>query len=326
MQRKREGLLVVGGLVVFLAGAGCSGSDTVSPPASVPGHPAGISDSQVPLSGSPYGIAVTAAGRILVAQIGSNTIASGTLASESFDSTFITVGVEPPHVAVNPAGTRAFATNQFGSSLSVVDLQTNLETMQIPLHGNGFNVIVSRDGAEVYATTDTGWTYVISATSLTKLDSFPAGPVANGLAIPPSGPLLYVSARDGQKVTIYNTATRKIIDSLVTGGRPQRMAVSRDGGRLFIADEILGLDVWNLNTKTRDTSVAMSAYSLGLSPDGKRLYITAPTHGEVREVHASTYAILRTIPVGGMPRNVAFDRSGAVALVTNELGWVDFLR
>jgi hypothetical protein len=36
--------------------------------------------------------------------------------------------------------------------------------------------------------------------------------------------------------------------------------------------------------------------------------------------------VLRTIATGGTPRRVAFDPTSGIAMVTNENGWVDFVK
>ena len=36
--------------------------------------------------------------------------------------------------------------------------------------------------------------------------------------------------------------------------------------------------------------------------------------------------VLRTIASGGIPRRVAFDPTSGIAMVTNENGWVDFIK
>jgi sugar lactone lactonase YvrE len=45
------------------------------------------------------------------------------------------------------------------------------------------------------------------------VDSFSAGPVANGLAFNPDGSRLYVSSRDAGQVVIYNTTTGDVVDN-----------------------------------------------------------------------------------------------------------------
>ncbi len=292
-------------------------------PVRVIGHPAGTLATVTPLGGTPYGVAVTSTGKVLVTQLGLDALAVGQLPSLALTSNVIGVGVTPPHVTVNPAGTRAYVTNQFGNSVSVVDLVGGAQVKEVPLTGNGFNLLMTRDGAEVYVTTNTGATYVLDASG-GKVDSFTVGPVSNGLAEHPTLPYVYISARDGPTVTVYNRQTHAAVDTFVTGGQPQRMAVSNDGSKLYIADESLGLDIWNTVTGQRIQSVAMPAYGLALSPDGSQLVVTSagPT---IRVVDTGTLAFT-THDVGLNTRNATYEPSGRTAIVTDQGGAVIFLR
>jgi YVTN family beta-propeller protein len=131
--------------------------------------------------------------------------------------------------------------------------------------------------------------------------------------------VLYVSSRDAGTVVAIDPQTNAVTRTYHLGGAPQRLAVSPDGGELYVANEAHGLDVVNVATGTV-TSVGFgtAGYGLGLTPDGAQLYVLLPDAGEVRVLARTTQAPLRTIPVGGRPRNVAFTQDGSTALVTTE--------
>jgi YVTN family beta-propeller protein len=60
-----------------------------------------------------------------------------------------------------------------------------------------------------------------------------------------------------------------------------------------------------------------------LSPDGARLYVLCQQSDEVRVLDASTYAVLKNIPVGHVPRGFSLSPSGDRLFVTNS--WDDTL-
>jgi hypothetical protein len=43
-------------------------------------------------------------------------------------------------------------------------------------------------------------------------------------------------------------------------------------------------------------------------------------------VDAHTLASVGMLQTGGLPRHIAFDRLGSVAIIANEAGWVDLVR
>lgn len=289
------------------------------------GHPAGVTDIVVPLASTPYGLAVAPNGKfILTTQLGGNAVARAPLPTRSY-STFIPVGSTPPHVAINPASTRAYVPNQLGHSVSIIDLATDQAIAELPLAGEGYNVAVHPDGSRVYITTNIGRMYVLSTATNTFSDSVDLDPANNGLAFGKNN-LLFVSSLLAGTVTAYNTSTRQVVGQLVTGGRPQRMAVDLAHNELFVANENLGLDIWNLATRSRILTVPVDAYGLALSPDNAKVYVSGPLSGTLSIVDRASRTVDTTIAVGGRPRNIAFIPNGLRAAVTNEAGYVTWIR
>ncbi len=59
------------------------------------------------------------------------------------------------------------------------------------------------------------------------------------------------------------------------------------------------------------------------SPDGARLYVLCQQSEDVRVLNASTYAVIKTIPVGRVPRGISLSPDGTQLFVTNT--WEDTL-
>src|SRR5579859_3224185 len=67
----------------------------------------------------------------------------------------------------------------------------------------------------------------------------------------------------------------------------------------------------------------VSPLEILVSPDGARLYVLCQQSEEVRVLDASSFALLKTIQVGSVPRGMAFSANGDRLLVTNS--WDDTL-
>jgi YVTN family beta-propeller protein len=273
----------------------------------------------VPLPGAPYGVAVSPVGTIYAALIGSTTLARGSVATMSFGP-LVEVGQTPPHVAFNPAGTVVYATLQTGRGLAAVDVATNQLITTVPLASDGFNLLVRPDGQVVYVTTADGTLYVVDAGTYGVITTLDVGVAANGLAFSPDGGTLYVSSRDAGTVVAIDPATNSVTRTYTIGGAPQRLAVAPDGGELYVADEVYGLVIVNVASGDLTTLGfgGTSGYGLGLTPDGTQLFVLLPDAGEVRVLNRVSRAPVKTIQVGGRPRNVAFTSDGSLALVANE--------
>jgi YVTN family beta-propeller protein len=274
----------------------------------------------------PYGLALAKTGKLYVAQIRADQLGRIDLATLSYQGSTAVPGT-PAHVAVNPAGTFAYTTNQTGATIGVVDLHSFSQVATIALTDGGFNLIMNAAGTRLYATTASGRLHVIDPATRTVLSSMAVGPAANGLAFSPNGATLYASSRDAGTVAAIDVATNTITAIYSVGGSPQRLAVSPDGTELYVATEGVGLGIVDLRNGTL-SSVALptGGYGVGLTPDAKQLFVTSPLAGTVTVIDRATRAIVRTIAGAGMPRNVAFQPGGCTAIVSDEMGRVLFIR
>jgi YVTN family beta-propeller protein len=63
-----------------------------------------------------------------------------------------------------------------------------------------------------------------------------------------------------------------------------------------------------------------------MTPDGSQLCIASPASGTGTVIDRATSAVRTTLMTGSTPRRIAFTLLGNVALLANEVGWVDLMR
>jgi DNA-binding beta-propeller fold protein YncE len=304
-------------------------------------HPTGTVMATTALGGQPYGLAINSSGDLLVAQVFADSVTRFSLPGTSpisatffglqgpvTDSGTSFIGTGTVHLALNPAGTRAYVIEQFGNAVRVFDLASNSITASIPLTNSGYNIIVAPDGQRVYASTEDGRLYVIATLTNTIVDSMAVGPAANGFAFSPDGNILYASSRDAGTVTAFSTSDDALFTTYHVGGRPQRLAVAPDGQQLYAANEDAGLSVVNLSNGSVLPSVNPmgSGYGLGLTPDGAQLYLTDPSTGRLAIIDRASLGTVNILTLGGAPRNVAFSADGSTGVVTDGDGRVIFIQ
>jgi DNA-binding beta-propeller fold protein YncE len=218
----------------------------------------------------------------------------------------------------------AFAQSGSTVGIGVIDLASATMSTVIPLPQTAtpLAVALSPDETTLFVGTGDGLT-VVDLPTQTIVSAFPVGPI-NAFSRHPTQPLLYGSVNTGSVVEI-NATTRTIARTFAIGGVVQGTAVSPDGTELYALIEFDGvMRVWNLITNAPKGEVAGgNGFGLGLSPDGKFLYVVG---GNVRIYDRASLALLRTVTTGGGPRRVAFDPVTGIAIVTNEGGWVDFIK
>ena len=128
-------------------------------------------------------------------------------------------------------------------------------------------------------------------------------------------------------MTTVNLKSNTAVRSWTLGGILQDVAVSPDGGTLYVAHEDSGaIDVVNSATGAVTSKITTPAgvFGLKLAIDGKTLWATEPS-GSVLVIDRLSGQVSRTFSVGGIPRRIAFDRATGRAVVSNEFGWLDYL-
>ncbi len=145
---------------------------------------------------------------------------------------------------------------------------------------------------------------------------------------------MYVSARDEGRISVINTTTNTVVNTIfVAGARIQNVAVSSDGTQLFATDiERSRLLVWsiaNLDAPPQEVAigspVSRNAFDVALTPDQEQVYVSTLADGNVYVLNRATLSPVVTLSVGGSPRYIAFDEAGTFAVIPNEGGWVSFV-
>ncbi|HZI42608.1 MAG TPA: YncE family protein, partial [Gemmatimonadaceae bacterium] len=277
------------------------------------------------VAGCPYGVAVNAAGVGYVTSICGGAVFRFDEPARTLGSS-VTVGASPSYVAFNPAGTVAYVANQTGQSVSAIDVGTNSVTATLPLTGaEVYNLKVSPDGNRLYVTRQDGKLYVIGTAALNIITTVAVGTGANGLAFHPTKAILYVSAIQSGTVTIVNTDGFAVTHTDTVGGMPQRIAVSPDGSELYVANEINGLDIINLDTDViSHVALNGTAIGLALTPSGDYVYVALANGGVVKVVDVGAREVYKTINTGGDPRNIAIAADGTV-IVADQTGYLRFI-
>ena len=333
LSRSIAGFVVLGGVLACQRDAVAPALAAVQGPA----HSQIVITRILPLSGEPYGVAISSRGQVFVARVLADLVSHTPFNNPAFgpgipivpgDSFAFQAG--PVHVAFAPSGSTAYVVNQFNGTLSVIDAVHESVTSSISLGDAGFNIAVAPNGQRAYATTAGGKVVVIATATNTVVDSMQVGSAANGLAFSPDGHTLFVSSRDAGTVTAFNTGTDAVTGTFTVGGRPQRLAVAANGKMLFAANEDSGLSVVSLPDGTVLPAVHLvpSGYGLGINPDGTQLWVTDPLNSTVYFVDAHTLssAVAFFMGEGTVPRNVAFTSDGTGAVVSDGNGSVFFFQ
>jgi len=225
----------------------------------------------------PFGIAINPQGtRVYAANnghgFGDNTVSViDVTADRNIVIDTINVGSAPGGLTVNPAGSRLYVVNNPASTLSVVDITSDADTVTATVPLNGSNG-------------------------------------ASGIVVTPSGTRAYIAGPDARLVHVFNIVSNSVVAEISVGGRPQGVALNPSGDRLYVTDSggnsVFVIDTTaNPNIVLGTVTVGTSPFGIAVEPTGTRVYVAGGPN-VVSVIDATTNTVVKTVTVGNDP--VAF--------------------
>ncbi|MEV0946119.1 YncE family protein, partial [Rhodococcus sp. NPDC049939] len=243
-------------------------------------------------------------------------------------TTTVDVGAYPTGVAITPDGTRAYVTNLFDNTVSVIDTTTNTVTDTIDLgRHRAYEVAITPDGTRAYVTNhgEYGKVSVIDTATNTVTDTVDVGDSPYGVAITPDGTRAYVANEGDDSVSVIDTATNAVTTTIdVDAGLfgPKGMAITPDGTRAYVANGAYAVSVIDTATNTvigEPISVGSYPRDVAITPDGTRAYVTdnSVEYGGVYVIDTATNTVIDTIKVDEQLYGVAITPDGTRAYAAN---------
>ncbi len=214
----------------------------------------------------------------------------------------IPVGVSPaiesPHcIRVSPDGQYAYVCFLGGDYVQKIDTRTDKVVGQVPISNGGsqWNVLlISPDGTKIMVSDlARGWMRLIRTSDMHVLtsvgsDDNPISPFTSphGMATLPGFDTLYMTAQYGNTVFKF-TPDFRFIKYISIDGNPA-----------------------NYNTATRDPHEIM------LAPDNSKYFLTCEASAEVRVMDAHADKLIKVIPVGTKPQEMALSHTKPYLFVT----------
>ena len=156
--------------------------------------------------------------------------------------TYATGGREGHMVRLSPDGRHAYVTSRGAEgTLSVINLTEEVAPVVIPTGSGAEGLAVTHDGTEVWVVNRNGGTIsVVNTATLQVVATVPAKPGAGRAEISAAGRVLVPNGAAGRSatkyLTLYDVASRRIVDELQVGEGTGAYSIHIVGERAFVAD------------------------------------------------------------------------------------------
>jgi YVTN family beta-propeller protein len=125
-----------------------------------------------------------------------------------------------------------------------------------------------------------------------------------GLDVSPDGAELWVGANQDGTISIIDTATNKVKETLKVGGPPIRVKFTPDGRRVLVTDPQAGqLVVFDTATRKelKRFDVGEAAVGVLIAPEGRRAYVATMAAGKVFAVNLENLTLSAGVETGQGP-------------------------
>lgn len=216
-----------------------------------------------------------------------------------------------PHGAVFMPGdeTRAVVTSEATQNLVLVNLAAGVADTAISTGAAGSHMVaVTADGKHAFTSNvGGGGTSEIDLVAKKLVRVIPVAPRVEGIAVAPNGATVWAGSNTNGTVSIIDTKTGAITDTLKGFSLPYRLATSNDGriaiicdpqgDKIHVADIALRKVLWSLDGIGSPRGVNISA-------DGKTAFVTLAADNTMGIVDLETRKLTRKIAVGSSPDGV----------------------
>lgn len=225
-------------------------------------------------------------------------------------------------------GHRAYVTNSYSNTLSVIDLGENRLVENLPTGVAPVNPTFNRDWTKLYFSNVMDGTLSIVDTKTSKIvKTMPAGaPHPSGLRFLPDGKHLIISYI-GDKVTeagalgIMDLESGKLVKTIPVQAQSERFDITPDGKRAYVAN-LVAQTVSVVDLEKGEVIVTIPSpeklpFNVLISPKGLRAFVANAMGNTIIEIDTTTNTVVSTIKTAAGPNGMTFTPDGDNILITN---------
>ncbi|MBV9923875.1 MAG: beta-propeller fold lactonase family protein [Acidobacteria bacterium] len=142
-----------------------------------------------------------------------------------------------------------------------------------------------------------------------RITNVAVGSQPEGIDVSPDGRELWVAHRADGGLSIIDTETNKVKETIKPGGQPIRVKFTRDGKYVLISSPSTGeLVVFDAATRRelKRFQVGEAAVGIVVSPDSRRAYVASMATGKVTAVNLVEMTLAGSVQTGQQPDGLAW--------------------
>jgi YVTN family beta-propeller protein len=246
--------------------------------------------------------------------------------------------IEVPHgVTFSPDGTRAYISCEAENTLWATDTKTGKVIAKVPLSGHPNNVSASKDGKYVFVAIAAapGAVDVIDTAELKNVRSIKVKGAVHNTYVTPDGHFVIAGSVAGKIITVidaknlepsweipFDLGVRPIAFETAADGSTSRMFVQLSNFHGFaVVDFKTHKEVQRITLPTEpkggDAHSGAPSHGIGVSPDGKSLWVNSSIAKGVFAYSLPDLKLLGNVPTGSTPDWVTFTPDGKLLYVAN---------
>jgi YVTN family beta-propeller protein len=261
-------------------------------------------------------------------------------------------GIEAAHgIGFAPDGSKVYVSDEADSTLDVFDRASGNLIKKVALSDHPNNVAVTKDGGRVVVgiARDPGALDIIDTKTLTRTKSIPVHGRLHNVYVTPDGKYVITGSIRSKMLTVIDLASEEPAweIKLDQGLRPMTIEAGPDGStrRIFIQlSELNGFSVVDfaqrkevakvvlpettVEFETDEGRASAPSHGIGVSPDGKTLWVTSIPNNAVFAYALDDLKLLGQValpmlklpghaPIGAVPNWVTFTPDGKTLYVSN---------
>jgi YVTN family beta-propeller protein len=130
-----------------------------------------------------------------------------------------------------------------------------------------------------------------------------------------SGELAYVANMLGHSISVIDTESEEVVDTISMKENPYEIAITPDGKEAYVG-VISGVSIIDTKSKATIATVPLkeSPHAIAITPDGSYAYVAC--HGNVSIIDTKTHALVKTVSIGNYNDAIAISPDGSQAYVS----------